>query len=258
MLSRFRASNGVADARSEQVLLEIAQPFANHKGGQVAFGPDGMLYLGLGDGGSGRDPMGNGQNRNVLLGKLLRLDVSKAAAGLAYSIPADNPFAGQANARAEIWAYGLRNPWRFSFDAQTGQLWLADVGQDTREEVDIITRGGNYGWSIMEGAQCLSGASCNRSGLTLPVIDYANGEDCSVTGGFVYRGQAIAPLQGAYVYADYCSGKVWALRYDGTKLTQQGLIADAPFFISSFAVDAQGELYVLQHDAAGGVFKLVP
>jgi glucose/arabinose dehydrogenase len=259
VLSRFHASNGVADPKSEQILLQIPQPFPNHKGGQLIFGPDGMLYLGLGDGGSGNDPMGNGQNRNVLLAKLLRIDVSKADAGLAYSIPADNPFAGQPNVRGEIWAYGLRNPWRFSFDSQTGQLWLADVGQDTREEVDIITKGGNYGWSTMEGLQCLSGTGCDRNGLTLPIIDYGHdGGECSITGGFVYRGQAIAALQGAYVYADYCSGKVWALRYDGTKVTQQSLIADAPFNISSFAVDAQGELYALQHADAGGIFKLVP
>ena len=259
VVSRFTANaSGTAAAPStENVLLQVRQPFTNHKGGQLAFGPDGFLYVGLGDGGSGNDPSGNGQNLNTLLAKILRIDVSGTSGNLAYRVPADNPFAGQQNARGEIWAYGLRNPWRFSFDTQTGTLWAGDVGQNTREEIDIVTRGGNYGWNIMEGADCRGGASgCNRDGLIPPVIDYPTGADCSVTGGFVYRGNAIESLRGAYVYGDYCSGKVWALRHDGTRVTEQRQIADGTMRISSLAQDNAGELYVLAHDDAGGIYKL--
>jgi glucose/arabinose dehydrogenase len=233
----------------------VAQPFSNHNGGQIVFGPDGMLYIGLGDGGSGNDPENNGQNLGTLLGSLLRIDVS----GDAHSIPPDNPFVGRQGARAEIWAYGLRNPWRFSFDSVTGDLWLADVGQNTREEVNVITRGGNYGWRIMEGAECRGGGTnCDMSGLQPPIIDYATaGGNCSVTGGFVYRGSAIGALQGAYVYADYCSGRIWALRTEGFVRSDHRQIGDAPFRISSFAQDGNGDLYVLEHANAGGIYKLV-
>jgi glucose/arabinose dehydrogenase len=223
----------------------------------MIFGTDGYLYFSIGDGGGGNDPQANGQNLGAMLGKIHRIDVSKPSGGLNYSIPADNPFVGRSGARSEIWAYGLRNPWRFSFDRATGQMWAGDVGQNAREEVDLITKGGNYGWKIMEGTQCLSGSTCDRTGLTLPVIDYATaGGRCSVTGGFVYRGSAIASLRGAYVYGDYCSGEVWALRYDGTRVTEQALIADLGGQLSSFAQDSTGELYALQYAANGGVFKL--
>ena len=261
VISRFiaNAASGTAAAPgSEMVLLEIAQPFSNHNGGQMVFGPDGYLYIGLGDGGSARDPQGNGQNLSTLLAKLLRIDVS---GGGAYKVPSDNPFVGRQGARGEIWAYGLRNPWRFSFDKVAGALWLADVGQDAREEVDIITRGGNYGWSVMEGSQCLGGGTgCNHDGMQPPIIDYANaGNDCSITGGFVYRGSAVPALQGAYVYADYCSGKIWGLRAQGSVRGENAQIGSAGFNVSSFAQGNDGEIYVLQHsDSGGGIYQLIP
>jgi glucose/arabinose dehydrogenase len=259
VISRFiaNAADGTVSAPgSESIRLEVAQPFSNHNGGQIVFGPDGFLYVALGDGGSARDPQGNGQNLGVLLGKLLRIDVSGESG---YAVPADNPFVGRQGARGEIWAYGLRNPWRFSFDKANGDLWLADVGQNSREEVDIITKGGNYGWSIMEGTECLSGGSCNRDGLLPPVIDYSStGEDCSITGGFVYRGTRLSGLQGAYVYGDYCSGKIWGLRAQGTVRSENQQIADADFNVSSFAQGSDGEIYVLQHSATGGIYQLVP
>jgi glucose/arabinose dehydrogenase len=255
ILSRF-IPNADGSGSSEVRLLEIPQPFPNHKGGQIVFGPDGYLYVGLGDGGSGRDPMGNGQNVGVILGKILRLDVS-GGGNQPYQIPADNPFAGRPGARGEIWAYGLRNPWRFSFDPQ-GRLWVGDVGQNEREEIDVVTRGGNYGWGIMEGMDCLDQRPCNKEGLVLPIFEYNTGANCSITGGFVYRGSSIPALQGAYVYADYCSGRIWALRYDGANVTEQAELLDAPFPISSFAQDRAGELYVLAHGDAGGIFKLAP
>lgn len=256
VISRFTLAGSTASPSSEQIILEVAQPFSNHNGGQLAFGADGFLYIGMGDGGSGRDPQGNGQNLDVLLGKILRIDVSQAANGLNYTIPTDNPFVGRNDARGEVWAYGFRNPWRFSFDSATQALWAGDVGQNAREEVDLVTKGGNYGWVIMEGSQCLTGNSCDRTGLTLPVVDYAtaNGR-CSVTGGYVYRGSAIPALVGAYVYGDYCSGEVWAVRFDGTRATQQGLIADLGGALSSFAVDLQGEVYALNY-GSGTIFKL--
>jgi glucose/arabinose dehydrogenase len=260
VVSRFRSNqqHSAGDPASEEVLLEIGQPFVNHNGGQIAFGPDGFLYIGMGDGGSARDPMGNGQNPGVLLGKLLRIDVAGTSPGRAYRVPDDNPFVGQAGVRDEIWATGLRNPWRFSFDADNGALWLADVGQNVREEVNVVTRGGNYGWATMEGAGCLGGGNnCDKDGLIPPVIDYATGQNCSVTGGFVYRGREMQQLRGAYVYGDYCSGRVWGLRYDGSQVTEHVEFLDADFRISSFAVDAQGEIYVLQHDNAGAIFKLI-
>lgn len=247
-------------AANPDVILEVMQPFENHNGGQTTFGPDGFLYISFGDGGSARDPMANGQNRNVLLGKILRIDVSGTSEGRAYKVPADNPFVGQPNTRDEIYAYGLRNPWRFSFDKATGQLWAGDVGQSAREEVDIITKGTNYGWNVMEGTTCLTGGNnCDKSGKTLPIFEYqTTTENCAITGGFVYRGKVIPSLTGAYVYSDYCSGKVWALRYDGAKVTVQSQIAAMGTPLSSFAQDASGELYALSYGDKGGIFKLTP
>ncbi|MPZ48253.1 MAG: glucose sorbosone dehydrogenase [Dehalococcoidia bacterium] len=260
VVSRFTASGATADPANESIILEVGQPFANHNGGQIAFGPDGFLYIALGDGGSQRDPQGNGQNLNALLGKILRIDVSGSSGDRAYSVPADNPFAGRGGGvREEVWAYGFRNPWRFSFDRQTGQLWAGDVGQNSFEEVDLVTKGGNYGWNVMEGEQCLGGGSCNRDGLTLPVIDYpTSGGNCSVTGGFVYRGNAIPALRGAYVYADYCGGHVWGLRYDGSRVTEEDTLVPGAFAISSFAQTNTGELYVLNYTGSGGIYQLVP
>ncbi len=260
VVSRFHAAaDGLsADPISEQQLLKVDQPFPNHNGGQLAFGPDGYLYIGLGDGGSGNDPSGNGQNLSTLLATILRVDVSGNDA--TYTVPADNPFADHGSARPEIWAYGFRNPWRFSFDRDTGQLWVGDVGQNTREEIDLVQRGGNYGWNIMEGFDCRGGgSSCDKTGLLPPVFDYATGSGgtCAVTGGFVYRGSAIPDLRGAYVFSDYCSGEIYALRADKGILTEQETIAETDLNVSSLAQDNTGELYALDL-AHGGIYKLVP
>lgn len=262
VLSRFQVSTDpdVADPVSEQLILGVVQPFFNHNGGQVAFGPDGFLYLGLGDGGGGGDPLGNGQDLSDLLGSILRIDVR---AGDPYTVPADNPFVGSPVALPEIWSYGLRNPWRFSFDRANGDLYIGDVGEVQREEIDVSTaadgagRGVNYGWNVMEGFQCFQVSGCDRTGLTLPVLEYSHQEGCSITGGYVYRGSAIPDLQGHYFYADFCQGWVRSLRYAGGAVTDQAswptLIPGGP--ILSFGEDSAGELYILQ--AGGGVFKIV-
>lgn len=249
VISRFSAGPGydTADPGSETLILEVEQPYANHNGGQIVFGPDGFLYVGLGDGGSAGDPKGHGQNAGTLLGTILRLDVSSPDAAGGYAIPADNPFVGVEGARSEIWAYGLRNPWRFSFDRETGDLWAADVGQNKLEEVDLIMPGRNYGWNIMEGDECYS-RSCDTRGLELPITVYGRDDGCSITGGYVYRGNRLPSLYGAYVYGDYCSGKIWALRYDGSRVTESIQVADAKLRISSFAEDTDGELYILDLD----------
>ncbi len=202
VISRFVASGDHADPATEHVLLEIPEPYANHNGGALAFGPiDGELYIGVGDGGSAGDPQGNGQNLGTLLGKILRIDVS----GEDYTIPISNPF--KAPDRPEIWAYGLRNPWRISFDAETGRLWVADVGQNLWEEVDVVDRGGNYGWSVMEGNHCFKPASgCDDTGLIRPLAEYSHDLGCSITGGFVYHGASMPELRGWYLYGDFCSG----------------------------------------------------
>lgn len=274
-ISRFkRRDPNHADAASETVLLRIAQPFSNHNGGQLAFGPDGYLYIGMGDGGSANDPQGNGQNPNTLLGKLLRIDVSREAAPRRYTIPQDNPFVAKPNFRPEIWAYGLRNPWRFSFDAANGRLYLADVGQDLVEEIDVVEKGGNYGWNIMEGDVCTPGVNpdCRKTGLKLPIHSYRHPEGFSITGGFVYRGNTIAGLCGTYLYADYVTGKIWGLRYDGDKVTVNTPMIGPELIdksagklngsrplpsISSFGVDRNLELYVTDHQQ-GKILKIVP
>lgn len=216
VLSVFtRAADGTFDATSELVVLEVPQPFSNHNGGAIRFGPDGMLYLGLGDGGSAGDPEGHGQDPTTLLGSILRLDVRDASAARPYRVPADNPLVGGTGVRAEVWAYGLRNPWRMEFDPATGALWLGDVGQNAREEISIATAGANLGWKVMEGDRCYGADNCNRTGLTMPVAVYGHGSGrCSVTGGPVVRGGGVPEVEGAYLYADFCSGEVWALRAD--------------------------------------------
>ncbi|HEV8148689.1 MAG TPA: PQQ-dependent sugar dehydrogenase [Gemmatimonadales bacterium] len=258
---RVSANPDVADAASEQVILSVDQPFANHNGGMVAFGPDGKLYIGMGDGGSGGDPQGNGQNRNTLLAKLLRLELSGTGQ---VSVPADNPFVGQAGSRPEIWSYGLRNPWRFSFDRESHDLYIADVGQNAHEEIDASTaatefgRGLNYGWNRMEGASCYNPPSgCNQSGLTLPVLDYDHSQGCSVTGGYVYRGDAIASLRGLYFYGDYCSGWVKSFRLSGGQSAERRDWAELRpgGQITSFGEDARGELYVMI--SSGKVFRII-
>jgi len=238
----------VADASSEAIVLEFSQPYRNHNGGQIAFGPDGYLYIATGDGGSGGDPRGNGQNPNTLLGAILRIDVDGTSEG-AYGIPPSNPFVGMANHRPEIYAYGLRNPWRLSFDPQTGALWAADVGQNAYEEVDIVVAGGNYGWNIMEGSHRYSGSG-STEGLIPPVAEYGHSEGKSITGGFVYRGSAVTRLAGNYVYADFVSGRFWTHRADDPGNARSQRLFDTDLNVASFGVDQDGELYVLAFDGA--------
>ncbi len=235
-----------ADPASGRVLLAIPDFAPNHNGGMLAFDRSGLLYAGTGDGGGGGDPQRNGQNRGALLGKVLRLDVDH---GQPYAIPPGNPFATAQGARPEVWAYGLRNPWRFSFDRATGDLWIADVGQDKWEEVNLQPAAGqggeNYGWSIMEGTHCFRPATaCDMTGLTLPIAEYNHDQGCSITGGYVYRGRAFPALTGAYYYGDYCSGRLWALHRNGSGAWQQTQLAKTAVAISSFGEDEAGELYL--------------
>jgi uncharacterized protein (TIGR03437 family) len=241
----------VADAGSEVVLLTINQPFANHNGGQLQFGSGG-LYIGVGDGGSGGDPNNNGQSLSTLLGKILRVDVESLPGTL--NIPGGNPFVGTPNARDEIWAYGLRNPWRFSFDRETNQLWIADVGQNNFEEVNRVSApsaGVNYGWRRMEGLQCFE-PNCDQAGLTLPVRVYSHSQGCSVTGGYVYRGSQFAGLRGTYIYGDYCSGRIWGINPQN----QNRLLLDSSLGITSFGEDESGEVYVAD-GGAGRVYRIL-
>lgn len=248
VIARFSVSNSdpnLADPESELVILEIKQPYSNHNGGQVLFGPDGYLYIGTGDGGSGGDPENRAQNRDSLLGKILRIDVNNSTEAESYTIPADNPFAGNSSGyREEIFAYGLRNPWRFSFDSENGNLWVADVGQNDYEEIDIVEKGGNYGWKIMEGFHCYNTAGCNQSGLQLPVFEYEHNQDggYSITGGYVYRGSDVPSLFGKYIYADYVSGNIWALSESGGEYTNEILFKNAQN-ITGFGTDENNELY---------------
>lgn len=258
MISRFKVSSDPmkADPASEVVLLTFAQPFSNHNGGQVSFGPDGYLYIAAGDGGSGGDPYGNGQDRSTLLGTILRIDVNKNEDGLLYAIPADNPFAGNADGfRAEIYAYGLRNPWRFSFDPVTGWLWTGDVGQNAYEELDVIEKGGNYGWNVMEGKHCFEPRSgCNQTNLKPPIHEYGRNEGISVTGGFVYRGKSLPGLAGKYIYADFGSGTIWALdpKDPGKPVNTELMKTDLN--ISSFGIDQDNELLICAFD--GKIYRI--
>jgi len=262
-LARFRAradDPDRADPASEELVLTVEQPFWNHNGGSIAFGPDGFLYWALGDGGSRDDPFGNGQKLDTLLGKILRLDVDRRDDGRAYAIPADNPFVGTANARGEIFALGFRNPWQIAFDPATGKLWAADVGQDQWEEVNVVTKGANYGWSHREGTRPFGNRPAAAGPLIDPVWEYDHQIGKSITGGFVYRGQAIPELVGAYLYGDFVSGRLWALKLDqatgkasNVKLPWSGL----PIY--GFGSDADGEAYVLTSSPTGqGVFRLAP
>jgi glucose/arabinose dehydrogenase len=256
-IEEFAMGDRVADPSSRRVILSVDQPYANHNGGNLVFGPDGFLYIGLGDGGSGGDPQDNAQSLATLLGKMLRIS-PRPSADAPYTVPPDNPFVGRSDARPEIWAYGLRNPWRYSFDRLTGDLWIGDVGQNAWEEVDLqpasSTGGENYGWNRVEGTHPYSGDA--PSGSTPPVYEYSHDTGgCVVTGGYVYRGAAIPALVGSYVFADYCVGQLEALRLqDGQVVhTSLGVTVQGP---SSFGQDAAGELYVLS--LAGDVFRLVP
>lgn len=261
IVSRFQVSGDDADRADEASETEIItydQPFSNHNGGQVRFGPDGYLYIAAGDGGSGGDPQGNAQNRSTLLGNILRIDVDQTQNGLNYGIPSDNPYAGNDQGfREEIYAYGLRNPYRFSFDAETDLLWAADVGQNAYEEIDVIESGNNYGWNILEGDTCYEPAQdCDRTGLTDPIFvyDHSNG-DRSVTGGFVYRGPQEG-LTGWYIYGDFVSGRLWALDASATDDPENVLIQETGLNISGFGVDENNELYLTAFD--GVIYKLVP
>ena len=256
-IKRFAVSGDPdrADPASGTQLLFIAQPYANHNGGLVMFGPDGMLYVGMGDGGSGGDPHGNGQKRSTLLGKLLRLDVD---GGDPYAIPADNPFLGAAGARPEIWATGLRNPWRFAFDRVTGLVYVADVGQNLWEELDIVpaARAGlNYGWNVMEGAHCYAGTGCDTTGLVVPALEYDHSYGCSIIGGFVYRGRASPALAGQYFFSDYCQGWLRSITYQNGRITARTLW-NVPRLgqVLSFGEDGAGELYVLSDN--GNVYRI--
>jgi glucose/arabinose dehydrogenase len=284
VISEFKVSAAdpdKADMSSERILLEVPQPFWNHKGGELAFGPDGYLYLGLGDGGLGDDPFGNGQNTATLLAKMLRIDVnSRTTIGkgdrsreLSYGIPSDNPFANEPNmgsgACKEIFAYGLRNPWRYSFDRQTGDLWVGDVGQDLWEEVDLVTKGGNYGWSVREGAHHFKPGPLGAQYID-PVIEYPHKSSLQaqaifpdhsigmcVIGGYVYRGQKYPSLDGVYVYGDDTLGTIWGFRYDrdAHKVTAHGTLLEQKKNITSFAEDQDGELYALMID--GHIYSII-
>ncbi len=282
IISEFRISSDdpkKADLSSERILLEIPQPFGNHNSGSIAFGPDGCLYIALGDGGSGNDPLGNGQDLTTLLSCVLRIDVDSKSGKLPYTIPADNPFVGRpGDARKEIWAYGFRNPWRMSFDRKTGDLWLGDVGQIKWEEVNLVVKGGNYGWNAREGFHTFAEQKGIAVNHIAPVIEYPHlsgmpdqiiehGIGLSITGGFVYRGKKFPELKGVYVYADYIIGTIWGLRYTDGKLSQHGILIDAPLeprankkpvvrAITGFGEDAEGELLILAFD--GRIYEFVP
>ena len=249
-----------ADPASASLVLGQAQPFSNHNGGLLLFGPDGDLYVGLGDGGSGGDPQGNGQNLGTWLGKILRIDVN---GGSGYAVPANNPFVGVSGAKPEIWAYGLRNPWRFSFDRQTGDLWIGDVGQNLHEEVDFqpASSGGgqNYGWNVMEGLFCYNAATCSQTGLTLPVLDYTHDQGCAIVGGYVYRGTKLPEIAGQYFYSDNCTSFIRSFALAGGQVTHRQdwtALAPASEGVTSFGEDARGEMYVTT--GAGNLYRFVP
>ncbi len=244
-LSRFPVEGTQANPDRELIILEVEQPFTNHNGGAVRFGPDGMLYLGIGDGGAANDPRGHGQNAQTLLGTIIRIDVRGASAQYPYRIPPDNPLLGVAGVRPEIFAWGMRNPWRMSFDPETGALWYADVGQDRVEEVGIAAPGGNHGWNVFEGTECFGrDEDCAALDHIPPLAEYRHDLGCSVTGGVVYRGSELPWLAGAYLFADFCSGRVWALEAQGSEWQMREL-AQLDARIASFGVDADGEVYLL-------------
>lgn len=261
VISRYKVSAddpSKADPRSEEILLEIEQPYSNHNGGQIAFGSGGYLYISLGDGGSGGDPQNNGQNLKSLLGKILRIDVDKKSNENNYAIPDDNPFQGNENGnKEEIFAFGLRNVWRFSFDKEEN-LWGADVGQDKWEELNLIEKGKNYGWRIMEGNHCFNPEKdCDTTGLVLPIWEYEHNDmgGFSITGGFVYNGKSAPGLKGKYIYADYVVGKIWTLEYKEGTVNNQ-LLMDTDYLISTFGVDEYDELYFADHNR-GKLYRFI-
>lgn len=256
VISRFtKASELPISIKTEQQIIKVKQPATNHNGGNIAFGPDGYLYIGFGDGGGAGDRYKNGQNTQTLLGSMLRINVDDSET---YTVPKDNPFVGNAAFLPEIYAYGLRNPWRWSFDIKTAELWLADVGQNKYEEVDIIKAGKNYGWPIMEGKHCFRASSCDQQNLVLPIAEYdQSAGDCSITGGFVYRGQQVKALEGHFIYGDYCTGRILST----VKKTEQSYITteieQTNMSIGSFAQGLDGEVYILNtYGLAGeGIYR---
>ncbi len=251
------ANPDTADPATGAALMAIPDPAPNHNGGNLVFGPDGYLYIGFGDGGGGGDQFGNAQNMGALLGKMLRIDVDSQ---FPYGIPPDNPFLGTPGARPEIWAYGLRNPWRYAFDPATGDLFIADVGQNAYEEIDVQPAGlggQNWGWPIMEGFHCYpENRRCDTTGLAQPVAEYGRSQGCSITGGFVYRGSATPAAQGAYIYGDFCSGRIWALHVGDDGSWRQTQLLESQLEISSFGEDESGELYVVGLEP-GAIYRLV-
>lgn len=244
-----------ANLEPQQIILQQEQPYPNHNGGEIAFGPDGFLYIGLGDGGSAGDPENRAQNPSTLLGKILRIDVN---AGAPYAVPLDNPFVGNSAFAPEIWAWGLRNPWRFSFDRETGDLYIADVGQNQWEEVNFqpasSTGGENYGWRPYEASQVYSGEPL--ADAVAPFAEYSHALGCSITGGYVYRGESLPELDGIYLFADYCSGNVWSSYRDASGVWQTNLFLQTGRTISSFGEDETGELYITDH-GTGDILRLV-
>jgi glucose/arabinose dehydrogenase len=266
VVSRFLVSDdpNVADAGSEELLLRQQQPYANHNGGMMMFGPDNYLYIGFGDGGSGGDPQGNAQRLDTWLGKILRIEVDPGyiPEGEPYGIPDDNPFTGEEGALPEIWAYGLRNPWRFSFDRETGDFWVGDVGQNSIEEINYVPieagAGQNFGWNITEGTVCYLEPACDTSGLTLPVLEYTHDQGgCSVTGGYVYRGEEMPDLAGTYLFADFCSGLLWGGGQDASGAWVMSAPIETGLSISSFGEDDAGNLYITDL-GGGGVYLVAP
>jgi glucose/arabinose dehydrogenase len=258
------ASGNVADLSTVRRIITIDHPtYANHNGGMITFDRYGYLFIGTGDGGSGGDPSNHAQNRDSLLGKLLRINVNGSVGTRQYTIPSGNPYVGEAG-RDEIWSIGLRNPWRYSFDRLTGDLWIGDVGQNKYEEVDRSTvagsgrgRGINFGWRVLEGRHCYNPATgCNRTGKLMPVVEYSHAEGCSVTGGYVYRGAAVPALYGRYVFADYCSGRIWTVPKGAASPIAKSLLMDTSMAISSFGEDQKGELYVVDHN--GAIYRFAP
>jgi glucose/arabinose dehydrogenase len=260
VVSRFRVSKSdplKADSDSEEVLLEVPQPFQNHNGGSIEFGPDGFLYVAFGDGGSRNDPKAAGQNRTQLLGSIIRIDVDRKSDGLAYGIPSDNPFVGMAGLRAEIFAHGFRNPWRIAFDKKSGRLWCADVGQDLYEEINVVSKGGNYGWSNREGMHPFGNRPpvAGVSAAIDPVWEYDHMTGKSITGGRVFNSDRMPQLKGKYLYGDYVSGSIWALTYDAESgaATRNEQLIEKGIPVLAFGEDAAGEVYYMKDTNRGEV-----